>query len=99
MTPTHAETLKELAGYLLRTSDLYPRGSIAGEENDRRIAACQEAIDALALVPLVRRWKAARLAVRDAEDPDTYAMAEQVLDVHEAALLAAPLPRRHHDTR
>lgn len=40
-----------------------------------------------ALVAIVERWQRARRAVRDAEDHDALGMAQQVLDVHEAALL------------
>lgn len=48
-----------------------------------------------ALVALVQRWQKARLALRDAEDREAYSMAEQLLDIHERALLAwspAPAP-------
>lgn len=45
-----------------------------------------------ALVALVERWQKSRRAVRDAEDQDALGMAEQVLDVHEAALLAWTRP-------
>jgi hypothetical protein len=51
------------------------------------------------LVALVERWQTSRRAVRDAEDFDTMGRAEQVLDVHENALLAWSRPTRQDCVR
>lgn len=49
-------------------------------------------VDPPALVALVREWQKSRVALREAEHPLAYDMAEQVYAVYERALLAYPLP-------
>lgn len=59
----HETTLRELAGYLLRTSDLYPRGSVMGQKQEAQIAACEAGADAL------RRGTCQGTGLRSATDP------------------------------